>query len=41
MFGKKMLRKKIKKVGKKFLIQKKGGSILSNNTKKNIEQKIK
>ena len=42
MFSKKMLRKKIKKVGKKILIQKKiGGSNLSNNTKKIIEQKIK
>ena len=37
MFGKKMLRKKIKKVGKKILIQKKRGSNLSNNTKKNVE----
>ena len=37
MFSKKMLRKKMKKVGKKILIQKTGGSNLSNNTKKNIE----
>ena len=36
-----MLRKKMKKVGKKFWFKKKEGSILSNNTKKNIEQKIK
>ena len=33
MFSKKTLRKKMKKVGKKILIQKKGGSNLSNNTK--------
>ena len=37
MFSKKMLRKKMKKVGKKILIQKKGESNLSNNTKKNVE----
>ena len=34
---KKMLRKKLKKIGIKILIQKKGGSNLSNNTKKNVE----
>ena len=37
MYNKKMLKKKMKKVGKKILIQKKGGSNLSNNTKKNVE----
>ena len=38
---KKCWEKKMKKVGKKFWFKKKWGSNLSNNTKKNIEQKIK
>ena len=38
---KKMFSKKMKKVGKKFWFKEKSGSNLSNNTKKNVEYKIK